>query len=132
MGVTERTEPAHPAALERRNSSSAPSSHDADSSACQGAVDEDAKVRTPAHTSEDDSDTDSEKTKASCKTRKQRIISNFQFAAVSFCMATVGWNDASNGPLIPRLREVYSVSGLPLEERYLLTLCPSLDIRLSP
>lgn len=44
------------------------------------------------------------------KTRSEIIISRVQLFAVCFSLFNVGWNDGSNGPMLPRLREVYDVS----------------------
>ena len=44
------------------------------------------------------------------RTRKQTIVSRFQFAAVCWSMFMLGWHDGSTGPLLPRIRETYQVS----------------------
>lgn len=48
------------------------------------------------------------------RTRREKVASVVQFTALCWSMAVVGWNDASTGPLLPRLREVYGVSYLCL------------------
>lgn len=42
-------------------------------------------------------------------TRRQRVLSLFQYGTLCFTLFIVGWNDGSTGPLIPRMREVYHV-----------------------
>ncbi|TEB34190.1 MFS general substrate transporter [Coprinellus micaceus] len=42
-------------------------------------------------------------------TRRQRLISRFQYGTLCYTLFIVGWNDGSTGPLIPRMREVYNV-----------------------
>lgn len=44
------------------------------------------------------------------RTRREKVVSNIQFAALCWSMMLVGWSDGSTGPLLPRLREVYDVS----------------------
>jgi len=43
--------------------------------------------------------------------RQQTIRANVQFFALCWTIFLMGWNDASTGPLVPRIREVYHVRG---------------------
>ncbi|THH32779.1 hypothetical protein EUX98_g1406 [Antrodiella citrinella] len=43
-------------------------------------------------------------------TNKYRLKANIQFFAACWSLFLAGWNDGTNGPLLPRIREVYHVS----------------------
>ncbi|EIW78475.1 MFS general substrate transporter [Coniophora puteana RWD-64-598 SS2] len=43
-------------------------------------------------------------------TKAQHIRSHVHLAALSMYLFVEGWNDASNGPLLPRIQKVYSVN----------------------
>lgn len=56
------------------------------------------------------------------RSRKQIFYSNVQFAALCYCMFVTGWNDGTAGPLIPKLREFYSV-GFTVVSMLFVTSC---------
>ena len=43
-------------------------------------------------------------------TRAQRKLARFQYATLLWTLMLAGWNDGTNGPLLPRIQEVYHVS----------------------
>jgi hypothetical protein len=65
--------------------------------------------------------------------RQQKVRANVQFFALCWTIFLMGWNDASTGPLVPRIREVYRVRGTLSEVFFLIIfLLPRLDSRLYP
>jgi hypothetical protein len=44
-------------------------------------------------------------------TRQQRDTSLIQYVTLLWPMIVAGWNDGTTGPLLPRIQEVYHVSG---------------------
>ena len=44
------------------------------------------------------------------RTRREKFVSNVQYATLCWSMIILGWSDGTTGPLLPRLREVYGVS----------------------
>ncbi|KAK7044701.1 MFS domain-containing protein [Favolaschia claudopus] len=49
-----------------------------------------------------------------------RVRARVQLAALFFTMFLAGWNDGSNGPLIPRMQKVYNVSFLVVSLTFVL------------
>lgn len=45
----------------------------------------------------------------SAKRRAQKTREKIQFAALCWFVCLEGWNDGSNGPLLPRIQKVYGV-----------------------
>lgn len=43
------------------------------------------------------------------RTKRQENAEKIQFAALCWCLFLTGWNDASTGPLLPRIQDVYHV-----------------------
>lgn len=68
------------------------------------------------------------------QTPKQKRAARMQFAALCWCMFMTGWNDASTGPLLPRIQEVYNVRllvytrGVPVVIIYGMWSCRSASL----
>ena len=47
------------------------------------------------------------------QTKAQRLCAHIQFATLCWTLYLAGWNDATTGPLLPRIQKVYDV-GVPV------------------
>lgn len=54
-------------------------------------------VKQPSHTSD------------VVQTKAQRLRARIQFATLCWTLYLAGWNDATTGPLLPRIQKVYNV-----------------------
>ncbi|KAJ2915494.1 hypothetical protein MD484_g4896, partial [Candolleomyces efflorescens] len=55
------------------------------------------------------------------RSRREKFVSNLQFAALCWSMGLLGWSDGTTGPLLPRLREVYNVGFMVVSVIFVMT-----------